>query len=129
MNRERQKSSPAHRTEIRFDFRRRTHAAIRKDGQIGQLMQLVKNTAVDCSVHSSGHNATGTKQDCYIPPSNKKDVMMINFYDREDPYAKPAKILPVPTNGKKIDLVFVEGDSSVYEAKAGVKVNVWSLPI
>jgi hypothetical protein len=43
--------------------------AARKDAQIGQLMELVGIRQFFCSVHSSGHNATGTKQDCYVPPS------------------------------------------------------------
>jgi hypothetical protein len=45
---------------------------------------------------------------------------MINYFTGQGrPQNRQSKILPVPNaNGKKIDLVFVEGDSSVYEAKA-----------
>jgi hypothetical protein len=89
-------------------------------------MQLVKNTAVDCSVWSQRY-----RNQTRLSTNFKKDVIMINSIWQGRPCKTvKAKILPGPNaNGKRSSLVFVEGTVRYTKQKPGVKVNVWSLPI
>jgi hypothetical protein len=106
--------------------------ALRKDDQIGQLMRMVRNTAVDCLVHADAHNASGTLQHCYMPPSIYKTepMMPANIRrDRPDPMVSTkGRVVELrdPTGAVRLVLI-IAGKTEVYDAqqwKAGVKTHV-----
>lgn len=95
-----------------------------KARQISQLMDLVRDTSVDCAMYAAAHNSgRASRVRCYEPPAvyDTRPMMPASLLaDAEDPTTvSRARVLKVVnTNGVAVTIIIPTGSAKAYDKEA-----------